>query len=552
MRGSITALLALALIGATVFASFSPSSASAAGTSEPSPVYFPETGHVAGYGFLAFWQHFGGVAVFGYPLTNEFHGCDPQGWCGTMQYFQRALFEWHPGSDAARYDVELALLGDQLTSKLQGEPQFQPGSPLAPGASCVTFQTHHTLCDADGFLPYWRQFGGLLTFGYPISEPFGGCDPQGWCGTMQWFQRSLFEYHPGSNPTRYDVELGLVGTAALATQPASTTSSTANAVLGIPNSLGARGSDAWALTSTRFLLTTDGGVHWSSTPLPPGVEPASDTVPNPLTNASVSPSGALWLMLSTSPTTATFYQAAGPNRPWVKTSITLNWSTNVPSGHGPDETMLGSSADGIISAVVTEGNPEQPPASLFLISADNGKTFKQYDPPTLTGDWQWTAFTSASSGVIGNYGGIDYTTDGGASWHPSTLPGYTSNADSILGSPIIDGSRIYVVTNLPASGGTGLQLYVSDNGGVTFVEMKSVTVSSRYYSSGLSALGVSGSNVWMIPFPISNNEVVTPDSGTIFESTDGGATWKTVTAPAFSNPPTTATANVNKTLNSVA
>ena len=34
--------------------------------------FFPETGHSLSFGFKAFWEHNGGLAVFGYPLTDEF------------------------------------------------------------------------------------------------------------------------------------------------------------------------------------------------------------------------------------------------------------------------------------------------------------------------------------------------------------------------------------------------------------------------------------------------------------------------------------------------
>ncbi len=81
-------------------------------------IYFQQTGHNACQGFLAYWQHFGGVQVFGYPLTEEFTYVDPTtGKPTTMQYFERARFEWHPGSAPARYDVELGLLGaEQLNT----------------------------------------------------------------------------------------------------------------------------------------------------------------------------------------------------------------------------------------------------------------------------------------------------------------------------------------------------------------------------------------------------------------------------------------------------
>jgi len=69
------------------------SSNAACFTFQPAPAmrYFPQTGFVVANGFLAYWEHFGGLARFGYPITAEIHDCDPQGWCGTMQYFERAL-----------------------------------------------------------------------------------------------------------------------------------------------------------------------------------------------------------------------------------------------------------------------------------------------------------------------------------------------------------------------------------------------------------------------------------------------------------------------------
>lgn len=75
-------------------------------------VFFAETQHNACNGFLAYFNEYGGVQAFGYPLTEEFTFVDPAtGRPTTMQYFQRARFEWHPGSAPQRYDVELGLLG---------------------------------------------------------------------------------------------------------------------------------------------------------------------------------------------------------------------------------------------------------------------------------------------------------------------------------------------------------------------------------------------------------------------------------------------------------
>lgn len=209
----------------------------------PAPVrYFPQTGFVVANGFLRYWQQFGGLATFGYPLTPEYHSCNynTPPWCGTVQYFERARFEWHPGSDPARYDVELSSLGYELAALSVPELKTGPFTStyatdvtacgpggtsypndrttggqygLLPGlSSCLYFPaTGHRV--SNGFLAYWEKFGGLVVFGYPISEEFHEKNllDTGQVYTVQYFQRARFEWHPGSDPARYDVELGRLG-----------------------------------------------------------------------------------------------------------------------------------------------------------------------------------------------------------------------------------------------------------------------------------------------------------------------------------------------------
>ncbi len=167
--------------------------------------YFPETGHSVGNGFLSYWQANGGLDIFGYPLTDEITQNGT-----TVQYFERARFEWHPGSNPANYDVLLGLLGDTVTATQQasGAPPFQRAMARdAPGCNYFA-STGHNLCG--GFSAYWAQFGGLAIFGFPISEEFSENGT-----TVQYFERARFEWHPGEAPDRYDVLLGRLGAQAL-------------------------------------------------------------------------------------------------------------------------------------------------------------------------------------------------------------------------------------------------------------------------------------------------------------------------------------------------
>jgi hypothetical protein len=79
-----------------------------AAADQPNVRYFPETGHVVGHGFLSYWNQFGGLEFFGYPLTGEF--VDPDTGLVT-QWFERARFEWHPDVWPERHDVLLGRLG---------------------------------------------------------------------------------------------------------------------------------------------------------------------------------------------------------------------------------------------------------------------------------------------------------------------------------------------------------------------------------------------------------------------------------------------------------
>lgn len=82
-----------------------PGSATAQGE-QPACVWFQATANSVCHGFLRYWQTYGGLAIFGDPVSDEFADNGV-----TVQYFERARFEWHPGSDPARWDVQLGRLG---------------------------------------------------------------------------------------------------------------------------------------------------------------------------------------------------------------------------------------------------------------------------------------------------------------------------------------------------------------------------------------------------------------------------------------------------------
>ncbi|HMA34845.1 MAG TPA: hypothetical protein VKY74_10240 [Chloroflexia bacterium] len=183
---------------------------------DPAITYFPATGHTLRGLFRAYWQAHGGLAQFGYPITEEFPEKNAtDGRVYTVQYFERNRFEAHPENAGTPYEVLLGLLGRTMTTRPPGEwgETFQAEAfrPLRQGPAGARFfpASGHSL--APEFRAYWEGRGGLAVYGYPISEGFQETSPtDGQTYLVQYFERNRLELHP-ELPPAYRVSLGLLG-----------------------------------------------------------------------------------------------------------------------------------------------------------------------------------------------------------------------------------------------------------------------------------------------------------------------------------------------------
>ena len=187
---------------------------------------FPETGHYVHDAFRDYWRRFGGLSIFGYPLTEQRE--EGGRW---VQYFERARFELHeeatkiPGyldlDKAERYKllVKLTLLGVDQAKRNNGGKEFpRVQSPTQPDPGRTYFpETGHTLSGKIG--EYWWAHTGITNFGYPISEPVQEVSQaDGKTYLVQYFQRTRLEYHPEHAGTPYEIQLGLLGRELLASK----------------------------------------------------------------------------------------------------------------------------------------------------------------------------------------------------------------------------------------------------------------------------------------------------------------------------------------------
>ncbi len=127
----------LSLVGVTRYKQNYPGGApNQKANSDPGTVLFPQTGKKVGGAFLAYWKASGSVAQQGYPISEEFQEkSDLDGKTYTVQYFERAVFEFHP-ENKPPYNVLLSQLGTfrykAKYAQAGGVPP-PPAPPPAPG-----------------------------------------------------------------------------------------------------------------------------------------------------------------------------------------------------------------------------------------------------------------------------------------------------------------------------------------------------------------------------------------------------------------------------------
>ncbi len=127
----------LGLLGAEQFGAQYPqggparAGACASGTQE-----FAQTGHCVSPRFYAYWAAHGGLTQQGLPLSEEFAEVGPSdGKTYSVQYFERARFEYHP-ENATPYTVLLGLLGgERYKARYGGGTTSASPTPSASPAS---------------------------------------------------------------------------------------------------------------------------------------------------------------------------------------------------------------------------------------------------------------------------------------------------------------------------------------------------------------------------------------------------------------------------------
>ncbi|NJM09201.1 VanW family protein [Candidatus Gracilibacteria bacterium] len=114
-------------------------------TLEPGRSFVAESGHTLGGAFAWYHQHKGGVALLGYPISEEFFETQPDGSAVLVQYFERARLSYHPAEVGTAHEVQRLDLG-RLAAEMQLTPaQQQPSAaPVSEPTALLSTSLRYT------------------------------------------------------------------------------------------------------------------------------------------------------------------------------------------------------------------------------------------------------------------------------------------------------------------------------------------------------------------------------------------------------------------------
>jgi len=157
-------------------------------------VWFPETRHSVSGKILEYWNKYGGLQQFGFPLSEAFNEISAtDGKTYQVQYFERARFEVHPEKQAP-YEVELGLLGVQQykTTPIAAD-QLPVAAPAGATSAKDTYvggslQEPDTLFCNEANTVVAQRFCAGITF---QDNMVGGDDKENYFPLAAWYVPTL-------------------------------------------------------------------------------------------------------------------------------------------------------------------------------------------------------------------------------------------------------------------------------------------------------------------------------------------------------------------------
>ncbi|MEO8286000.1 MAG: peptide ABC transporter substrate-binding protein [Chloroflexota bacterium] len=155
-------------------------------------VWFRETRHSVSGKILEYWNRYGGLAQFGFPLSEQFQEIsDTDNKTYMVQYFERNRFELHPESQPP-YEVQLGLLGVQ---QYRITPVAGDKLPLAPPPGVKSSKDTLVIGVGDEpqtLSPYYADANGIEVGSSMLYQSLVDSDSKGdYFGELAWYAPTI-------------------------------------------------------------------------------------------------------------------------------------------------------------------------------------------------------------------------------------------------------------------------------------------------------------------------------------------------------------------------
>ena len=298
------------------------------------------------------------------------------------------------------------------------------------------------------------------------------------------------------------------------TLPTATSGASGPALTG---SVSFSGPDVTLLTPSGLRLSQDGGRSWSDISLPSGLSAPSVMAVSTAQNEQVflaaeEPSGNV----------ITLYDRPSSGGAWTQSLLTPSWPAEAGITGSAQTVAITSGPGGVVavSASVVVGTALA--YNSVFVSQDDGKTFVQHPagyPSDANIVWDSMLFSTSQTGVVvvgPTLEGLIHTSDGGAHWAKPSLPTMPAPGSFELGQPVLVGPNIQVpMASQATTGNATFAFLISKDGGMTFTSGPSLSL-----PDGESVSTSLGLRTW----------VVSSTGAAIYETSDNGQTWATVSA----------------------
>ena len=158
-------------------------------------VYFPDQGQFVANPLLRYWRINGRFANFGVPVSRSF--VDNEG--HTVQFFQKMALAYYPENAGTAWENRPYQLGTfyiaaQPTTINRAWPFARTQALPATTTNKYFPESGHNL--ANGFLEVYNRTGGLMVWGYPLSEEYAQMQADGKTYNFQIFERGRMRWQP--------------------------------------------------------------------------------------------------------------------------------------------------------------------------------------------------------------------------------------------------------------------------------------------------------------------------------------------------------------------